>query len=212
MTELPSQDQLFLRKLGEIVEYNIAREDFDVEQLAREANMSRSAIHRRLSKLGKLNASHFIREIRLQKSREMLHNGFATASEVAYRVGFGSPAYFSKCYHEYYGYPPGEERKRSVSAENIEPVVSLQGSVSSRGRVSSHRYSLPVFFRRHGVVVVAALFLALASFVLLAALDQFRSAKEMSIVVLPFRNLSKDIENQYFADGIMEDILNSLCK
>ncbi len=125
MTELPSQDQLFLRKLSEIVEVNIAREEFDVEQLAREASMSRSAIHRRLSKLGKLNASHFIREVRLQKAREMLHNGFATASEVAYRVGFGSPTYFSKCYHEYYGYPPGEERRRTVTVESGEPGISL---------------------------------------------------------------------------------------
>lgn len=33
---------------------------------------------------------------------------------------------------------------------------------------------------------------------------------EKSIVVLPFRNLSNNIENQYFADGIMEDILNHL--
>ena len=33
---------------------------------------------------------------------------------------------------------------------------------------------------------------------------------EKSIVVLPFKNLSDDMENQYFADGIMEDILNHL--
>jgi TolB-like protein len=35
---------------------------------------------------------------------------------------------------------------------------------------------------------------------------------EKSIAVLPFKNLSKDIENQYFADGIMEGILNHLSK
>jgi hypothetical protein len=33
---------------------------------------------------------------------------------------------------------------------------------------------------------------------------------EKSIVVLPFKNLSDDLENQYFADVIMEDILNHL--
>jgi TolB-like protein len=33
---------------------------------------------------------------------------------------------------------------------------------------------------------------------------------EKSIVVLPFKNLTDDSENQYFADGIMEDILNHL--
>jgi TolB-like protein/AraC-like DNA-binding protein len=206
MTELPSQDQLFLRKLSEIVEFNISREEFDVEHLAKEANMSRSAIHRRLSNLGKSNASHFIREIRLQKAREMLHNGFSTASEVAYRVGFGSPTYFSKCYHEFYGHPPGEERKLSVTVEPCVPEVKA-GSSGSHSSVSQ-----PGFRGRKRVIVLATLFLALSSLFLSAALNLFRGAKDMSIVVLPFRNLSTDIENQYFADGIMEDILNSLCK
>lgn len=89
MTELVSKDQLFLQKLSEIVETNLTREAFDVEEMAQVANMSRSAIHRRLRILGKLNASHFIREIRLQKARELLHNGFSTASEVSYRVCSG---------------------------------------------------------------------------------------------------------------------------
>jgi TolB-like protein/AraC-like DNA-binding protein len=206
MTELPSQDQLFLRKLSEIVAANISREEFDVEQLAQEANMSRSAIYRRLRNLGKLNASHFIREIRLHKAREMLHNGFTTASEVAYGVGFGSPTYFSKCFHEYFGYPPGEERKRTVTVEHGEPEVKPGDSGSH------NRESVPGLRRRKRVIVLAALSLAGSFLLLLAALNPFRYAKDMSIVVLPFKNLSGDIENQYFADGIMEDILNSLCK
>lgn len=112
MTDTLSTDQIFIRKLREIVETNLSREEFDVEELAREAHMSRSSIHRRLRNLGKLNATHFIREIRLFKAREMLSDGFVTAAEVSYRTGFGSPAYFSKCYHEFYGYPPGEEKRR----------------------------------------------------------------------------------------------------
>ncbi|MHC1733338.1 MAG: helix-turn-helix domain-containing protein [Bacteroidales bacterium] len=206
MTELPSQDQLFLRKLSEIVEFNISREEFDVEHLAQQANMSRSAIHRRLRNLGKSNASHFIREIRLQKAREMLHNGFSTASEVAYRVGFGSPTYFSKCYHEYYGYPPGEERKLSVSVEPVLPEVKKTGNGSH------NRDVVPGLRRRGKIIIITALSLAFFLFLLMLALNPFRHAKDMSIVVLPFRSLSADIENQYFADGIMEDILNSLCQ
>ena len=36
------------------------------------------------------------------------------------------------------------------------------------------------------------------------------NAGKQSIVVLPFKNLSGDPGNQYFADGIREDILNNL--
>lgn len=38
----------------------------------------------------------------------------------------------------------------------------------------------------------------------------FQNNQELSIVVLPFKNFSDDQQNQYFADGIMEDILDNL--
>ena len=37
-------------------------------------------------------------------------------------------------------------------------------------------------------------------------------AGEVSIAVLPFRNLSSDKENEYFSDGITEEIINALTK
>ena len=36
--------------------------------------------------------------------------------------------------------------------------------------------------------------------------------RDKSLVVLPFKNLSDNPENQYFAYGIMEDIMNQLFK
>ena len=38
------------------------------------------------------------------------------------------------------------------------------------------------------------------------------SVSEDSIVVLPFRNVSSDVENEYFSDGITEEIINALTK
>jgi len=43
------------------------------------------------------------------------------------------------------------------------------------------------------------------------ALERFiHPDKELSIIVLPLKNLSDDLNNQYFADGITEDILDNL--
>ncbi len=204
MNDNPLHDELFLGKLRAIVEANLSNEKFDVEELAREAHLSRSAIHRRLRSLGKTNASHFIREIRLQKAREMLREGSQTASEVAYKSGFGSPAYFSKCYHEYYGYPPGEEKKRQGTNDNDK----LPGKEDNADKVRAGSISSPSGKRL--LIILPILAVAVASFFVVGSLNHDRKPDDLSIIVLPFKNLSGDPDNQYFADGIMEDILNNL--
>lgn len=204
MTDPLSNDQPLINRLREIVEANLSKEEFDVEELAREAHMSRSAIHTRLRNAGKRNVSHFIREIRLHKAREMLHEGSLTAAEVAYKTGFGSPTYFSKCYHEYYGYPPGEEKKRQ------DPVEADQQNIapgSFRNERASPNLSLAKRILKVSLLLLA---IAIVTFLLFLKLSPERKAQDTSIIVLPFKNLTGNIDNQYFADGIMEDILNSL--
>ncbi len=185
-----SGDQSFIRKLTDIVLANIAREDFDLEQLVKEAGMSRSSLHRKLKAIRNQNATQFIREIRLRKAMEMLQQETATASEIAYMVGFSSPAYFTKCFHEYFGFSPVEARKRGMD-EGGDKVVQK-------------KVRTPWF-----AVLVAV---PLIVFLLIVFIKDIFSVqgREKSIVVLPFKNLSNDPGNQYFADGIMEDILNNL--
>ena len=201
MSDTNSLDQLFIDRLTRIVIDNLSKESFDVEELAREAHMSRSSVHRRLKRLTNLNASHFIREIRLKKALELLQNDNSTASEVAYKVGFGSPAYFTRCFHEYYGYPPGEARKRlREKVTNMKDIS--QGVMNTPGKSNPTGRKLLLILSG-----VAAFIIALVLFLTFGLRHQ---SKDMSIVVLPFKNLSGNPDNQYFADGIMEDILNSL--
>ena len=101
----------FLRKITGIIEKNLSNEQFGVSELAREAGMSRSNLLRRIKKNTRLSASQFIRTVRLERAFEILRQGSRAVSEVAYEVGFGSVSYFVKCFHDQYGYPPGEIKK-----------------------------------------------------------------------------------------------------
>ncbi len=204
MTDPLSTDQQFIHKLKTIVEANLSREEFDVEELAREAGISRSSIHKKLKHLKKQNASQYIREIRLKKALEMLQQNLGTASEVAYKVGFGSPAYFTKCFHEYYGYTPGEVKKMIIPEEEEGYTTDAEETKSEEKRVAIN-WSPRKFY-----IIISFFAAAIAALVFFFFNSGILKSKEQSIVILPFNNFSNNPDNQYFADGIMEDILNNL--
>jgi AraC-like DNA-binding protein len=110
MTRSLNVDQAMINKLAGIVLTNLQDENFGVEKLAKEAGMSRVTVHRKIKSFKGQSVSQFIREIRLQKAIKMLEDNEGNVAEIAFKVGFGSPTYFIKCFHDYYGFPPGEAR------------------------------------------------------------------------------------------------------
>ena len=83
---------------------------------------------------------------------------------------------------------------RKVGYRFIAEVEPLPGAPASRGRENGNTpdsASFAVGGRRETLA---------------------RAADEPSIAVLPFANLSADKENEYFADGLAEEILNSLAR
>lgn len=114
MRYVTGNEAIFLDRLTSIVEANLGDEDFGVSELAEKTGYSRSRLYFKVKSTTQKTASQFIRDLRLNKALELLRESRLTASEIAYQVRFGSPAYFSKCFHEKYGYPPGE-------VKNLEP-------------------------------------------------------------------------------------------
>lgn len=115
MTVYLPDEQKYLKKLTEIVEGNFSNPSFGVAELAREMGLSHSSLHRKLKAIARQTISQFIRETRLRRAMELLQLQAGTVAEVAFGVGFGSTTYFSKCFHDYFGYPPGKVKKRFVS-------------------------------------------------------------------------------------------------
>lgn len=108
-TELfPEQENAFLTRLKQVIDQNIDKEDFNMEVLSLEIGMSRTQIHRKLKALTNLSTSIFIRQYKLEKAIVILKKKEQNVSEVAYMLGFNTPAYFSSCFAEHFGFPPGD--------------------------------------------------------------------------------------------------------
>ncbi len=101
-------DAVFLNKVREAVEVNMDDENFSVVELGVQVGMSRSQLHRKLSALTGFSPNEVIRNMRLERAKQLLEQKAGNASEVAYMTGFNSPAYFAKCFKDYFGVTPSE--------------------------------------------------------------------------------------------------------
>jgi TolB-like protein/AraC-like DNA-binding protein/tetratricopeptide (TPR) repeat protein len=217
-------DHAFIRKLTEIIQKNLGNENFGVKELAGETGMSRLSLNRKLHFISHKTINQFIREVRLERAMEILLKESVTASEVAYKVGFSSPAYFSTCFSEYFGYPPGEVKKRTLNSpeENgkgfsEEPVANKQESLETETKPGERKKQV------RWVIAFASFFiLFILGIVYFFNPEFFRNLNSgtnnrlknqtKSIAVLPFINDSQDPENMYFINGVLEAILDNLSK
>jgi AraC-like DNA-binding protein len=134
MTEPLSMDQPFLRKLTDIVIANLSNENFGVNELALESGFNRKVLNRKLKKITGKSASQLIRDIRLQRALELLREGIYTVAEVGYKIGFNSPVYFTKCFHEYFGYPPVKVKKGDLTDSEFKMMTDKSAENGSTGK------------------------------------------------------------------------------
>lgn len=194
-------DEAFVHQLQQFIEENLSNEQFGVSELASKMGMSRSNLLRKVTKATGLSVSQFIRKIRLENAAELLQEDAFTVSEVAYRVGFGSPSYFIKCFREQYGYSPG-------SAGDQQPQET-----ASEAEIENNQQPFPDRPKRKFppwlFAMALPVFIAIIFFTVLRPESKQRQAPK-SIAVLPFINDSNDSGNVYIINGIMESTLNKL--
>jgi TolB-like protein/AraC-like DNA-binding protein len=191
----------FIQKLTSLVEANLANEKFGPNELAREAGISHSHLNRKLKTISNQSISQFMREVRLKKAKELLLNEDSTVAEISYRVGFGSPNYFNNCFHEYFGYSPGELRNHLQENQPEEQPVETFPGKAKRTKI--------LIWLMIGLIVLIPLAVFLIN---MDSVSNAASAKEKSIAVLPFIFLGNETDKQYFAIGMMDAILNNLSK
>lgn len=199
MDEHQSMDEQFICKVQDIIEQNIANENFTVEELAIQVGLSRSMLHRKLTKLTGKNASETISQLRLSRARELLEHNSATVSETAYKVGFKSPSYFNKVFKSRYNISPGDI-KREAQYEDQTKLLHQQKQKEKRNRhlVKQQRKAIII-----GGCTIGLLFALLFIFII-----PFSSTP--SVAVLPLENLTGSSENDYILSGIHDALIGEL--
>lgn len=106
--EISSADERLLNRVSECISKNLGDPDFDVDTLASDVSISRVHLNRKLKELIDMSPSTLIKTTRLKQAAALLVQNNATIAEVAYTVGFTSPAYFTSNFTAYFNMNPRE--------------------------------------------------------------------------------------------------------
>jgi two-component system, cell cycle response regulator len=101
-------DEDFLEKLNNIIIQHLKEPELDVEQLAREMNMSRTTFYRKVKGVSDLSPNELINLTRLKKAAEFLLQGRYKIYEVSDMVGFASQHHFARSFSKQFGVTPSE--------------------------------------------------------------------------------------------------------
>lgn len=191
----------FVEKIEQIILDHIEDERFGVSKLAIELGLSRSQTLRKVKAETGKSANQLMREIRLNEALKFLKEEDLTVSEIAYKVGFSSPSYFNKCFHEQYGFTPGDYKSQTTNNE----LINLNQK-SAKTHISRIRIVL-------GTVIVFAILIGIFfANKNNSALENEYSVQHASIAVLPLLDLSENKNKDYLAVGLTDAITLELSK
>jgi AraC-like DNA-binding protein/TolB-like protein len=209
-----SSDSEFIRKLSDIVLENLENENFGVDELASLSGMGVNTLRHRLKILTQKTITQFIHEIRLNKAHQLLQENTLTVSEVAWKTGFGSPEYFIRCYHDFYGYSPGGEKRRNHVSGLSNDLLNITENVNkpAKTRMSGIKYPVvkKILYSFFGLIVLLVLGDLVYTFLISPTLKTVPKRQEISIAVLPFINDSPDTNHVYFFNRLTEMISEKL--
>ncbi|MCL2649641.1 MAG: helix-turn-helix domain-containing protein [Candidatus Azobacteroides sp.] len=115
-SSIVSIDKKFLDNIMRIIEKNIADENFNLDEFARQAGVSRSVLNTKIQALLGQAPIDFVKTVRLKKAAQLLESNAYSVSEISLMVGFVDPGYFSTSFKKLFGETPLEyvkNRKKS---------------------------------------------------------------------------------------------------
>lgn len=105
---LKQSENEFLNSITDFTETVWKKNNFNVSTYSKNIPYSTAQVYRKLKTIVGKSPSRFLRDFRLKKALNLLHNKKGTISEIAQNSGFNSLTYFSKCFKERFGILPSK--------------------------------------------------------------------------------------------------------
>ena len=106
--EVQKTTRPLMERVMELMEQNYMNSEFGVQEFCDALGMSRSVASKHLNAEAGLPVGQFIRNYRLNMAKELLSakTGNRNITEIAYKVGFNDPKYFTRCFTKMFGVSP----------------------------------------------------------------------------------------------------------
>lgn len=114
---LGTADQKLIEDIDNYIRDNLSNPDTSVESMSAHLCISRVQLYKRMISLMGITPSEYLRAKRIKYAEHLLHSNEYNISEIAYKVGFNNPRYFSKYFQEAYGVTPSQYKKNLEAQE-----------------------------------------------------------------------------------------------
>lgn len=101
-------DRLFKEKIISYTDEHYMEYECDLSVLIDELSVSRIVFYKKFKQLFNDTPNNYLKKYRLEKSKELILLNQYTYAEIGYKVGFTSPAYYTKCFKDEYDQTPSQ--------------------------------------------------------------------------------------------------------
>lgn len=114
-------DEKFLNTMNKIITENIDEPNMGVPFLCDKLGMSRASLYNKLKALTGMGANDYINKLRIDNAINLLLNSSLTVNEIADRVGFSTPRYFSTVFKKNMGCSPTQYKEEQFK-NNVQNI------------------------------------------------------------------------------------------
>lgn len=105
-------DSDFYAGFLEIFNKEMGNSELSVDAISAKMGLERTQFYRKIKALTNFSPVELIRHLRLKEGQNLIKTTDMSMSEIAYKIGFSTPAYFTKCYREAFGETPTDTRNK----------------------------------------------------------------------------------------------------